>query len=228
MRRATGSPRCSTTTRPWSCAAGREPLGAGSWIRFIPAVGDEEASYFDSHGRMTAMRRGSGASLQRWTFSYGSWPGPVEARYTDREATQLYTFRYDGADRLIEVLHSVVGGAPVVRRSCTYSPAGNLETETASWFDSEGKPDRAWVKSFDSAGRLLEKEYRHERWPFSCRWTYRYDAAGQLTMKAFYDSHGRIFSLTESSWDDRGNKLSERRSGRGVFPAFQALNEYDA
>ena len=205
----------------------REPLGTGSWIRLIPAFGVEELTYFDSQGRMTAMRKGSGTSLQRWTYGYDDGGRLAEARYTDRNGSDLYTFGHDGTGALSEVLRSSASGRPVYRRRYAYSAAGSQETETVTWFDSEGQPERTWVKRFDAAGNLLAKEYRHERQPFSCRWTYGYDAAGRLTLEAFHDSRGRVFSLTETAWDAQGNKLSERSSGRGVDPGLQVLNEYD-
>ncbi len=47
-------------------------------------------------------------------------------------------------------------------------------------------------------------------------------------MEIFYDSEGRIFTQTETAYDSGSNKISERRSGRGIPQAYRMVYEYDA
>jgi YD repeat-containing protein len=173
------------------------------------------------------MSRDRGNSQERWRYSYDGRGRFAEARYSERNAWTLYTFHYDGADKLTEVLSSDTSGTPLDVRRFAYWPAGALRSETVTWFAADGQPERSWIKNFDTAGRLLDKEYRHERWPFSSRWTYRYDSDGRLVTEASFDSRGRTLTLTETTWDQEGRKLSERSSGRAIDPGYQVLYEYD-
>ena len=46
-------------------------------------------------------------------------------------------------------------------------------------------------------------------------------------MTTFYDSDGRVVTMTETNYDSRGNNISERISGRLVFPGSHVIYEYD-
>jgi len=191
--------------------------------------GETERTDYDAQGRITYMRRGTGSALQKWSYSYDTQGRVAEARYTDDDARspEVHTFAYDTAGTLVEVLHAHSSGVPVNRRRYTYSARGFLEAETVAWFDSEGTLDRTWYYRYDAAGNVLEKELQHARRPYSCRRTYRYDDHGHLATEIFYDSHDRIVTLAETTWDGGGHKLSERSSGRMVDPGFQVRHEYD-
>jgi YD repeat-containing protein len=95
------------------------------------------------------------------------------------------------------------------------------------WYDREGTLDHTWIYGYDEAGNVLDKKYSHALRPFSCRWRYRYDNSDRIIEKIFYDSEDRVFTMTETAYDGRGNKVSERSSGRGVAEGFRVIYEYD-
>jgi len=206
-----------------------ERTSTGTVITYYPRWGGYESTYFDSRGRITEMRKGRGDNLQKWTYTYDAAGLLTEASYTDKAVSpDVYTFRYDSAGNLIEALHKQTSGVLVAKRSYTYSSTGSPATETVEWFDREGTLDHTWIYSYDIAGNIVDKEYRHARRPFACRWAYRYDGSSRITRETFYDSDGQVFTMTEKTYDGRGNKISERSSGRGVDPGFRVIYEYDA
>ncbi len=206
----------------------RRQTATGAVISHSPRWGGYEITRFDSQGQITEMRKGSGDTLQKWTYDYDTRGRLTEARYSDGTAfsPDVYTFRYDSNDKLLEVSHSRMSGVLVVKRRYTYS--GSTTAETVDWFDQEGRLDHTWIYSYDTAGNIVDKEYRHAQRPFSCQWAYRYDLADRITMVTFYDSQGRVFTMTETTYDGMGNKISERSSGRGFAMGFRVIYEYDA
>lgn len=207
----------------------RDRTTTGTVITYSPRWGGYESTRFDSRGRMTEMRKGRGDNLQKWTYTYDAADLLTEASYTDKTVSpDVYTFRYDSAGNLVEVLHKQTSGVPVAKRRYTYSSTGSPATETVDWFDREGTLDHTWFYSYDIAGNIVDKEYRHARRPFACRWAYRYDGSGLITRETFYDSDDRVFTMTEKTYDGRGNKISESSSGRGVAQGFRVIYEYDA
>lgn len=214
-----------STVQRWE----RRRTTTGSRISYYPRRGDYEITRFDSQGRMVEMRKGSGKTLQKWIFVYDALDRVTEASYSDNDALSpdIYTFRYDSTGALFEVLHSRTSGVPVVKRTYTYARTGSPATETVDWYDREGTLDHTWIYGYDEAGFVLDKEYRHALRPFSCRWTYRFDGSDRIIEEIFYDSEGRVFTMTETAYDRRGNKVSERSSGRGVAQGFRIIYEYD-
>lgn len=203
-----------------------------SWERvsYTPRWGEYETTYFDEQGRIADMSSGTGNELRRWTYRYDEAGRLGQAHYSDAQqpSAELYTFRYDSAGRLLEVIHNRGPGTPVSRRRYTYSASGATETETVLWYDPEGNLDHTWSYRYDPAGNVEQKRCVHARRPFSCRWDYRYDHGNRLVSETFYDTHDRIFSLIETAYDERGNKIAERSSGRGVAPGSRTIYEYDS
>lgn len=214
-----------STVQRWE----RHRTSTGSKISYYRRWGDYEITRFDSQGRMVEMRKGSGNTLQKWTFVYDALDRVTEARYSDNDALSpdIYTFGYDSTGALFEVFHSRNSGVPVVKRAYTYAHTGTPATETVDWYDREGTLDHTWIYGYDAAGNVLDKEYHHVLRPFSCRWTYRFDGSDRIIEEIFYDSEGRVFTMTETAYDRRGNKVSERSSGRGVAQGFRVIYEYD-
>jgi len=214
-----------STVQRWE----RRRTTAGSKISYYPRRGDYEITRFDTQGRMVEMRKGAGKTLQKWTYDYDALDRVTEARYSDNDALSpdIYTFRYDSTGVLVEILHSRTSGVPLVKRSYTYAHTGSLTTETVGWYDREGVLDHTWIYGYDAAGLVVDKEHRHALRPFSCRWTYRFDGGDRIIEEIFYDSEGRVFTMTETDYDGRGNKVSERSSGRGVAQGYRVIYEYD-
>jgi YD repeat-containing protein len=216
-------------TRRWQ----HRKSGEGSVTSLSVSWGQAERTDYDSQGRITAMRRGSGKSLQRWSYIYDAQGRLAQARYTDNNDKilfYLYTFSYDTAGKLVEMAHTQTSESsevPVDRRRYSYSGTGILLSETSDWYDSEGTLDRTWMFRYDPDGNVVEKKLTHAGRPFSCRWTYSYDVYGNLTEETFYDSYDRIARKNEMTWDKKGHKLSERSSGRLVDPGLKVLYEYD-
>jgi len=207
----------------------RDRTTTGTVITYSPRWGEDESTRFDSWGRMTEMRKGWGDNLQKWTYTYDAAGLLTEASYTDKAVSpDVYTFRYDSAGNLVEVLHKQTSGVPVAKRRYTYSSTGSPATETVDWFDGEGTLDHTWIYSYDIAGNIVSKEYRHARRHFTCRWAYHYDGSGLITRETFYDSDDRVFTMVETTYDGRGNKISESSSGRGIAQGFRVIYEYDA
>ncbi len=207
----------------------RSLIDGGVLISHSPRWGGDETTRFDGRGRITEMRKGSGEAVRKWTYGYDAKGRLEQARYSDNQSAspETYTFLYDPKARLIEVDHSRNRGLPVSKRRYTYSTADRL-IETVDWFDLEGVLDHTWIYSYDSGGNVLLKEYRHRLEAFSFRWEYRYDGSGRTTMETSYDSRGRVFRMTETIYNGRGNKILERVSGRGVDRGFRVIYEYDA
>jgi hypothetical protein len=207
----------------------RSRIGTGSRISYHPRWGDYEITRFDSQGRMVEMRKGSGSSLQKWTYEYDTLDRVTEARYSDNNvlSPDIYTFHYNSTGALLEVFHSRSSGLPVVKRRYTYARSGSPSTETVQCYDPEGTLDFTWIYGYDAAGNVLDKEYRHALRLFSCRWTYRFDSSDRVIEEIFYDSEGRVFTTAETAYDGRGNKVSECSSGRGVAEGFRVIYEYD-
>jgi YD repeat-containing protein len=208
----------------------RTQTASGERVSYSPRWGEYETTYFDEQGRITEMRSGTGNNRRRWTYSYDEAGRLGEAHYSDAQqpSAELYTFQYDSAGMLLEVSHKRDSGTPVSRRRYTYSASGATETETVRWYDQEGNLDLTWIYRYDPAGNVEDKEHVHARRPFSCRWAYSYDHGNRLVSETFYDTHDRIFSLIETTYDERGNKIAERSSGRGMAQGSRTIYEYDS
>ena len=206
---------------------------SGSAIEFRVYNGNTwtygEDTVFDSDGRVVKSRkwwpRGDSYS---WVYDYDEAGRLQEARFTRGTGSSArWTYRYDGAGNVVLVRHLRPNGSVQVERSYTYSSDGSLATESARHMSEDGSRVGVYEYTFDSRGRTVTEVYRHGPQQFETRWLYEYDAAGRTVEQTRFDTTGRTFEASRSSYNETGAKVFESRSVKGFESGYRISNEYD-
>lgn len=181
---------------------------------------------YDSIGRPTEISYPNGHSL-----SYGYDSQDKRTFIADNNGYNV-TYVYDGRNRLTEIHQSVSGELiveyqynernEVVRKTLgngaytTYQYKGrNGQLSEVRNFLPSGEASSYFLYEFDKRGRLISMTSE------SGVWTYSYDPNGQLVKWATPEG-----DATEHTYDSRGNRLVQIRSGRQESYSTNSVNQY--
>jgi antitoxin component YwqK of YwqJK toxin-antitoxin module len=187
-------------------------------------LADELVRNFDHSGRLidqTSTTYASG-NVRKWIFTYnqdGQLGEEVTQDNSEIANTVVYAYQqgklvkktwYKGAKKEIEKIWYY-----------QYSNTGRLVNEY--WTDSQNKV--AWKCNYvyDIRGNLIEKNWSVDDRPTS-KWTYRYDADGNIIENAEY-TNGFLQEVTFNAYDKQ-NRLKEARTFRNNTLDIRKVYKY--
>ncbi|MBP1640244.1 MAG: hypothetical protein H6Q17_1827 [Bacteroidetes bacterium] len=132
-----------------------------------PSKFEVTALYYDKYGRTVQIRASNHLSGYDITYNEIDFTGkPNKTLKTDGISgnsatyTELYTYTYDHAQRLLTTTHSLNGGTAVTLVSNSYDPLGRLQTKTLGGVDATTYTYnvRSWISGI-SGNRFTENLY---------------------------------------------------------------------
>ena len=174
---------------------------------------DDNGSYtytYDALNRVTSLQEPFDLSLD---YTYDAAGNKIE---TTDSAGGVTHYAYDAADRLISVQFGGSGQTPL-RMDMTYTPAGQLATETRYSNLAGTQVVGTSSYTYDAAGRLIDLVQEDGSNSILEDYVYTYDAVGNVTSETLnggtptiytYDATNQLISdsTTTYSYDANGNR----------------------
>jgi RHS repeat-associated protein len=135
-----------------------------------PSKYETTAMYYDKYGRVVQTRATNHMGGYDITYNALDFTGkPIKTYKThvvsgsSASYTELYTYIYDNAQRLLTTTHSLNGGSAVTLVSNSYDPLGRLQTKTLGGVDATSYTYnvRSWISAI-SGNRFTENLYYNQ------------------------------------------------------------------
>ena len=227
-------------------------LLTGTYVNTIPAgwegaLDEYSALYYDNRGRLIQSRKSrmSGEAFDNEYLAYNFQGQPVKRLHehlmTDiNQISELYSYEYDHAGRLIEIRHKLNEGNEVVIARNTYDELGRLISEQAN--GQEGLQTdysyniRSWTTNlnnsvyresieYNNIGNVIYmNEYRHSKRPqYYWEVSMEYDDLSRMT--SYADAGYGAAPTTFFEYDKHGNIIYIDRSGVTAEDSYDSCDE---
>lgn len=227
-------------------------LLTGTYVNTIPAgwegaLDEHSALYYDDRGRLIQSRKSrmSGEAFDNEYLAYNFQGQPVKRLHehlmTDiNQTSELYSYEYDHAGRLIETRHKLNEGNEVVIARNTYDELGRLISEQAN--GQEGLQTdysyniRSWTTNlnnsvyresieYNNIGNVIYmNEYRHSKRPqYYWEVSMEYDDLSRMT--SYADAGYGAAPTTFFEYDKHGNIIYIDRSGVTAEDSYDSCDE---
>ena len=227
-------------------------LLTGTYVNTIPAgwegaLDEHSALYYDDRGRLIQSRKSrmSGEAFDNEYLAYNFQGQPVKRLHehlmTDiNQTSELYSYEYDHAGRLIETRHKLNERNEVVIARNTYDELGRLISEQAN--GQEGLQTdysyniRSWTTNlnnsvyresieYNNIGNVIYmNEYRHSKRPqYYWEVSMEYDDLSRMT--SYADAGYGAAPTTFFEYDKHGNIIYIDRSGVTAEDSYDSCDE---
>ncbi len=199
-----------------------------------PSTYETTTIYYDKYGRVVQTRANNHLSGYDITYNALDFTGkPLKTLKTHgingnaATYTELYTYTYDHAQRLLTTTHSLNGATPVTLASNSYDPLGRLQTKTLGGVDatSYAYNVRSWVTGI-SGNRFTENLYYNQNTTNLANFTASYNGniAGMLwSVPAEGLGYNRAYTFSY----DGLNRLTSGNYTGGTAGAYNETFAYD-
>ena len=184
------------------------------------------AMYYDIKGQLiqTQSTNHLGGTESEYV-SYNFTGQPIHKQHVHKypgkvDQTEIYTYEYDHAGRLLATTHKLNTGAAVILAQNTYDDLGRLKSTTAnnqsalttnysynvrSWTKSISNPLFSQTLSYNLNGNIKTQEWVQNNKKLTYQFTYdglsqltkaQYTGDGNFSTSYTYDKHGNITKLT--------------------------------
>ena len=200
------------------------------------------AMYYDQRYNVSQVKTANhlgGTDIISTFYSYTGKPNNIRASHTTHTSASIeerYSYSYDNADRLVDVVHRVDDGSDVTLRHNTYNALGQLTGMSTGGFATTYSYDmHSWLTGISSRNlqNLFEEHLKYADSDNPCysgnisamtwkagnmgierTYGFAYDSASRLTAASYSEGGSTIRNYdTQYGYDCMGNITSIKRKG---------------